>query len=208
MSFERLRRHFSVHESRRNAARVGDWVVAIGSPFGFENSVTAGIVSAKSRSLGGDTYVPFIQTDVAVNPGNSGGPLFNLAGEVIGINSQIYSRSGGYQGLSFAIPIDVALRVKDQIVATGHAQHARLGVNVQTMNQALAESFGLERPAGALVSAVAADAASPHGSVEVPIRLYPGIREDSVALALGGGHTDFGRWANGNGVIFAPRSQT
>ncbi len=138
-------------------ARVGDWVVAIGSPFGFENSVTAGIVSAKSRSLPGDIYVPFIQTDVAVNPGNSGGPLFNLDGEVIGINSQIYSRSGGYQGLSFAIPIDMALRVKDQIVATGHATHARLGVSVQTMNQALADSFGLERPEGALVAAVAPD---------------------------------------------------
>jgi serine protease Do len=136
-------------------ARVGDWVGAIGSPFGFENSVTAGIVSAKRRSLPGDIYVPFIQTDVAVNPGNSGGPLFNLEGEVIGINSQIYSRSGGYQGLSFAIPIDMALRVKDQIVATGHATHARLGVNVQTMNQALAESFGLQRPEGALVAAVA-----------------------------------------------------
>lgn len=136
-------------------ARVGDWVVAIGSPFGFENSVTAGIVSAKGRSLPGDIYVPFIQTDVAVNPGNSGGPLFNLEGEVIGINSQIYSRSGGYQGLSFAIPIDMALRVKDQIVATGHATHARLGVSVQTMNQALAESFGLQRAEGALVAAVA-----------------------------------------------------
>ena len=141
-------------------ARVGDWVVAIGSPFGFENSVTAGIVSAKGRSLPGDIYVPFIQTDVAVNPGNSGGPLFSLDGEVIGINSQIYSRSGGYQGLSFAIPIDMALRVKDQIVATGHATHARLGVNVQTMNQALAESFGLERPQGALVAAVAPDSAA------------------------------------------------
>jgi serine protease Do len=138
-------------------ARVGDWVLAIGSPFGFENSVTAGIVSAKSRSLPGDIYVPFIQTDVAVNPGNSGGPLSNLEGEVIGINSQIYSRSGGYQGLSFAIPIDMALRVKDQIVATGHATHARLGVNVQTMNQALAESFGLQRPEGGLVAAVAPD---------------------------------------------------
>jgi serine protease Do len=149
-----------------DAARVGDWVVAIGSPFGFENSVTAGIVSAKSRSLGGDTYVPFIQTDVAVNPGNSGGPLFNLAGEVIGINSQIYSRSGGYQGLSFASPIDVALRVKDQIVATGHASHARLGVNVQTMNQALAESFGLERPAGALVAKVAPGSAADRAGLE------------------------------------------
>jgi len=134
--------------------RVGDWVAAIGSPFGFENSVSAGIVSAKGRSLPGDAYVPFIQTDVAVNPGNSGGPLFNLAGEVIGINSQIYSRSGGYQGLSFAIPIDVALKVKDQIVATGHASHARLGVGVQDVNQALADSFGLKRAEGALVSSV------------------------------------------------------
>jgi serine protease Do len=135
-------------------SRVGDWVVAIGSPFGFENSVTAGIVSAKGRSLPGDTYVPFIQTDVAVNPGNSGGPLFNMAGEVIGINSQIYSRSGGYQGLSFAIPTDMVLKVKDQIVATGHARHARLGVNVQPVNQALAESFGLKSAEGALVAAV------------------------------------------------------
>jgi len=144
----------AVRIGNAEAANVGEWVVAIGSPFGFENSVTAGIVSAKGRSLPGDTYVPFIQTDVAVNPGNSGGPLFNLAGEVIGINSQIYSRSGGYQGLSFAIPIDVALRVKDQIVAHGHATHARLGVNVQTMNQALAESFGLDRANGALVADV------------------------------------------------------
>jgi serine protease Do len=147
-------------------ARVGDWVVAIGSPFGFENSVTAGIVSAKSRSLPGDIYVPFIQTDVAVNQGNSGGPLFNLAGEVIGLNSQIDSRSGGYQGLSFAIPIDMALRIKDQIVATGHASHARLGVNVQTMNQALAESFGLSRPQGALVAAVAPDSAAQKAGLE------------------------------------------
>ena len=133
---------------------MGDWVVAIGSPFGFENSVSAGIVSAKGRSLPGDTYVPFIQTDVAVNPGNSGGPLFNLKGEVIGINSQIYSRSGGYQGLSFAIPIDVALKVKDQIVSKGSVSHARLGVTVQEVNQALADSFGLKRPAGALVASV------------------------------------------------------
>jgi serine protease Do len=147
-------------------ARVGDWVVAIGSPFGFENSVTAGIVSAKGRSLPGDTYVPFIQTDVAVNPGNSGGPLFSLDGEVIGINSQIYSRSGGYQGLSFAIPIDVVLRVKDQIVATGHASHARLGVNVQTLNQALADSFGLERAQGALVAAVTPGSAAERAGLQ------------------------------------------
>ena len=136
------------------AARVGDWVVAIGSPFGFENSVTAGIVSAKGRALPGDAYVPFLQTDVAVNPGNSGGPLFNMAGEVIGINSQIYSRSGGYQGLSFAIPIDVALRVTEQIVATGRATHARLGVATQPLDQALARSFGLERAEGALIAEV------------------------------------------------------
>ncbi|MCL4745251.1 MAG: DegQ family serine endoprotease [Burkholderiaceae bacterium] len=135
--------------------KVGEWVLAIGSPFGFENSVTAGVVSAKGRSLPDDSFVPFIQTDVAVNPGNSGGPLFNSRGEVIGINSQIYSRSGGYQGLSFAIPIDLAARIKDQIVATGKVRHARLGVAIQEVNQPLAESFKLDRPAGALVSNVA-----------------------------------------------------
>jgi serine protease Do len=133
---------------------VGEWVLAIGSPYGFENSVSAGVVSAKGRSLPDDSLVPFIQTDVAVNPGNSGGPLFNGRGEVVGINAQIYSRSGGYQGLSFAIPIDVATRVKDQIVATGHASHARLGVTVQEVNQTLADSFKLDRPEGALVAGV------------------------------------------------------
>src|SRR5207253_3603359 len=122
--------------------KVGEWVAAIGSPYGFENSVTAGIVSAKARSLPDATYVPFIQTDVAVNPGNSGGPLFNLAGEVIGINSQIYSRSGGYQGISFAIPIEVALKVKDQLVKTGKVSRGRIGVTVQEVNSQLAESFG------------------------------------------------------------------
>ncbi len=127
-------------------------MLAIGSPFGFENTVTAGVVSAKGRTLPDDSYVPFIQTDVAVNPGNSGGPLLNTRGEVVGINSQIYSRSGGYQGLSFAIPIDVAIQVKDQIVATGKATHARLGVAVQEVNQAFAESFKLDKPEGALVS--------------------------------------------------------
>ncbi|MDH6594705.1 serine protease Do [Variovorax sp. TBS-050B] len=132
--------------------KVGEWVLAIGSPFGFESTVTAGVVSAKGRTLPDDSYVPFIQTDVAVNPGNSGGPLLNTRGEVVGINSQIYSRSGGYQGLSFAIPIDVAVQVKDQIVATGKASHARLGVAVQEVNQAFADSFKLDRPEGALVS--------------------------------------------------------
>ncbi len=135
-------------------ARVGDYVLAIGAPFGFEQSATQGIVSAKGRSLPGDSRVPFIQTDAAVNPGNSGGPLFDGAGRVIGINSQIYSSSGGFQGLAFAIPIDVAMRIKDQIVATGRADHARLGVVVQDLDQALAESFGLPRPDGAVISAV------------------------------------------------------
>jgi serine protease Do len=134
--------------------RAGEWVAAIGSPFGFENTVTAGVVSAKARALPDDSSVPFIQTDVAVNPGNSGGPLFNSRGEVVGMNSQIYSRSGGYQGVSFAIPIDVAIRVKNQIIATGKVQHARLGVTVQEVNQALADSFKLDRPEGALVAGV------------------------------------------------------
>jgi len=137
--------------------RVGEWVLAIGSPFGFENTVTAGVVSAKGRSLPDDSSVPFIQTDVAVNPGNSGGPLFNTRGQVIGVNSQIYSRTGGYQGLSFAIPIDLALKIKDQIVATGKVQHARLGVTIQEVNQALADSFKLDKPEGALVSSVEKD---------------------------------------------------
>lgn len=136
------------------SSRVGDWVVAIGSPFGFENSVTAGIVSAKSRSLPDEGYVPFLQTDVAINPGNSGGPLFNLSGEVIGINSQIYSRSGGYQGLSFAIPIDVAMKVKQQLLEHGKVSRGRIGVMIQDVSQDLADSFGLDKPAGALVSSV------------------------------------------------------
>ena len=131
---------------------VGEWVVAIGAPFGFENSVTQGIVSAKGRTLPDGSYVPFLQTDVAVNPGNSGGPLFNLAGEVIGINSQIYSRNGGYQGVSFAIPIDVALNVSEQLRTTGHVARGRMGVTVQPLNQTLAKNFGLEQPRGALVA--------------------------------------------------------
>jgi serine protease Do len=134
--------------------RVGEWVVAIGSPFGFDNTVTAGIVSAKGRSLPDESYVPFIQTDVALNPGNSGGPLFNLRGEVVGINSQIYSRSGGYMGISFAIPIDVAMRVAEQLRTSGKVSRGRLGIAIQELNKDLAESFGLEKPIGALVSGV------------------------------------------------------
>src|SRR5688572_1047625 len=137
--------------------KVGEWVVAIGSPFGFENTVTAGIVSATSRSLPDGTYVPFIQTDAAVNPGNSGGPLFNLRGEVIGVNSQIYSRSGGYQGISFAIPVDVAANVKTQLVQHGRVERGRIGVSIQEVSQSLAQSFGLDRPRGALVASVEKD---------------------------------------------------
>ena len=149
-----------------DSAQVGEWVVAIGSPYGFENTVTAGIISAKGRSLPDGSYVPFIQTDVAVNPGNSGGPLFNLKGEVIGINSQIYSRSGGFQGVSFAIPIDVALNVQSQIVKTGKVSRAQLGVTIQDVNQSLADSFGLKRPVGALVSSVSKDGAASKAGLE------------------------------------------
>ncbi|WP_206953984.1 DegQ family serine endoprotease [Trinickia acidisoli] len=140
-----------------NQSKVGQWVVAIGSPYGFDNTVTSGIISAKGRSLPNENYTPFIQTDVPVNPGNSGGPLFNLEGQVIGINSMIYSQTGGFQGLSFAIPIDEAMRVKDQLVKTGHVSRGRLGVAVQGVNQTLAESFGLQKPVGALVSSVDPD---------------------------------------------------
>ena len=157
-------------------AKVGEWVVAIGSPYGFENSATAGIISAKSRSLPDATYVPFIQTDVAVNPGNSGGPLFNLAGEVIGINSQIYSRTGGYQGLSFAIPIEVAMNVKDQLMKHGHVTRGHLGVTVQEVNATLADSFGLDRPRGALVASV--DPSSPASKA--------GIKSGDIILAFNG----------------------
>ena len=134
--------------------RVGDWVLAIGSPFGFDNSVTAGIVSAKGRSLPQENYVPFIQTDVAINPGNSGGPLYNLSGEVIGINSQIYSRTGGFMGLSFAIPIDVAMDISNQLRAGGKVTRGWLGVVIQEVTKELAESFGLAKPQGALVANV------------------------------------------------------
>jgi serine protease Do len=144
----------AVKLAKTDDVRVGEWVVAIGSPFGFENTVTSGIVSAKSRALPDGSYVPFLQTDVAVNPGNSGGPLFNMKGEVIGINSQIYSRSGGYQGVSFAIPIDTAVNVKDQLVQNGKVQRGRLGISIQEVNQSLAGSFGLPKAGGALVANV------------------------------------------------------
>jgi serine protease Do len=137
-----------------NKLKVGEWVVAIGSPFGFDNSVTAGIVSAKGRSLPQENFVPFIQTDVAINPGNSGGPLFNMRGEVVGINSQIYSRTGGFMGLSFAIPIDVALDVQKQLRDKGRVSRGRIGVVIQEVTRDIATSFGLERARGALVNSV------------------------------------------------------
>src|SRR3954469_10958365 len=134
--------------------KVGEWVAAIGSPFGFVNTITAGIVSAKGRPLPDESFVPFIQTDVAVNPGNSGGPLLNLRGEVVGINSAIYSRTGGYMGVSFAIPIEVAMDVAKQLQTTGKVTRGRLGVHIQALTPELADSFALQKPQGALVSSV------------------------------------------------------
>lgn len=147
--------------------RVGEWVLAIGSPFGFDHSVTAGIVSAKGRSLPSDNYVPFIQTDVAINPGNSGGPLINLDGEVVGINSQIYSRTGGFMGLSFAIPIELAVNVADQLRDSGRVARGYLGVLIQDVDRNLAESFGMAQPHGALVSRVMPDSPADQAGLKV-----------------------------------------
>ena len=143
-----------------NDAKVGEWVLAIGSPFGFDHTVTAGIISAKGRSLPNENYVPFIQTDVAINPGNSGGPLFNLDGEVIGVNSQIYSRTGGFMGLSFAIPIEMAMNVADQLKTDGKVSRGWLGVLIQDVTRELAESFGMDHPRGALIARVLPDSPS------------------------------------------------
>ncbi|WP_457328670.1 Do family serine endopeptidase [Rhizobacter sp. P5_C2] len=169
---------------------VGDPVLAIGAPYGFEQTATTGIISAKGRSLPGDAVVPFIQTDAAVNPGNSGGPLFDGTGAVIGINAQIYSQTGGFQGLSFAIPINVALKVKDQIVATGRATHGRLGVAVQDVNQSLAESFGMKRPDGALVAKVTKDSAAEKaglkpGDVITAVNGDPIVRSGALSSRIG-----------------------
>jgi serine protease Do len=169
---------------RSERLRVGEWVLAIGSPFGFDYSVTAGIVSAKGRSLPterNENYVPFIQTDVAINPGNSGGPLFNLDGEVVGINSQIYSNSGGFMGVSFAIPIDVAMEVVRQLKERGYVSRGWLGVVIQEVNRDLAESFGLARPRGALVTRVLED--SPAQAA--------GLREGDVIIGFAGTEIDF-----------------
>ena len=159
-----------------NRLKVGEWVIAIGSPFGFENSVTAGIVSAKGRSLPQENFVPFIQTDAAVNPGNSGGPLFNMRGEVVGINSQIYSRTGGFMGLSFSIPIDVAYDIAQQLKTGGKVTRGRIGVVIQPVTKELAESFGLPKPAGALISSV--EKGSPADKA--------GIEAGDVILKFGG----------------------
>ncbi len=156
----------SVRLGDPNQLKVGEWVVAIGSPFGFDNSVTAGIVSAKGRSLPQENYVPFIQTDVAINPGNSGGPLFNMRGEVVGINSQIYSRSGGYMGLSFAIPIDVAMEIQQQLRASGKVSRGRLGVVIQEVSRELAESLGLSKAMGAVVNSVEKDGPADKAGIE------------------------------------------
>ncbi|KAF1010280.1 MAG: DegQ family serine endoprotease [Burkholderia sp.] len=157
-------------------SKVGQWVVAIGSPYGFDNTVTSGIISAKSRALPDENYTPFIQTDVPVNPGNSGGPLLNLQGEVIGINSLIYSQTGGFQGLSFALPINEAIKVKAELVKTGHVSRSRLGVTVQGLDQTLANSFGLQKPDGALVSSV-----DPKGPAA-----QAGLQPGDVILAVNG----------------------
>ena len=189
--------------------RPGEWVVAIGSPFGFDNSVTAGIVSATARSLPDGQYTPFIQTDAAVNPGNSGGPLFNMAGEVVGINSQIYSRTGGFMGISFAIPIDIAIGVKDQLVKTGHVQRGRIGVLVQDVGQELADSFGLDRPRGALVSQVETDGPAKRagvvaGDVIVSVSGQAIERSGQLSSVISqlkpGSHADLEVWRN-RGVI-------
>ncbi|HTS51922.1 MAG TPA: DegQ family serine endoprotease [Burkholderiales bacterium] len=167
--------------------KVGQWVAAIGSPFGFENSITAGIVSAKGRALPDETYVPFIQTDTAVNPGNSGGPLFDLNGEVIGINSQIYSRTGGYMGLAFAIPIDIAMDVANQLQANGKVTRGRIGVQIQELSADLAKSFGLGDPRGALVSTVEKDGPADKAGVkagDVILEFDGGPVSDSRQLPL------------------------
>jgi serine protease Do len=176
-----------VHFGDPSKVRPGQWVLAIGSPFGFQNSATAGIVSAIGRSLPTENYVPFIQTDVAVNPGNSGGPLFNLQGEVIGINSQIFSRTGGFMGVSFAIPIDVAASVERQIITVGHVVRGMIGVTIQEVTADLADSFGLSSPRGALVSSVSTK--SPAAAA--------GIRPGDVVLAVNGHAIDhFGELSN------------
>jgi len=166
----------AVKIGKSDELKVGEWVLAIGSPFGFDHTVTEGIVSAKGRNLSDDNYVPFIQTNVAINPGNSGGPLFNMDGEVVGINSQIYSRTGGYMGLSFAIPIDMAMEVSEQLRKQGHVTRGWLGVMIQEVDRDLAESFGLDKPGGALIAGIVPNGPAAKG----------GIRQGDVVLEFNG----------------------
>jgi serine protease Do len=199
----------TVQLGNSDALAVGDYVLAIGEPFGLEETATAGIVSAKGRSLPGDGYVPFIQTDAAVNPGNSGGPLFDASGQVVGINAQIYSNSGGYQGVSFAIPINVAVQIKDQIVKTGKVEHARLGVEIQTLTQSLARSFNLQAPDGALVAKVEPDSAAAAAGLRVgdvilefngkPI-VDAGQLSADVGMAKPGDTVKLGVWRDGRSI--------
>jgi serine protease Do len=189
--------------------QVGDYVLAIGAPYGFEQTATQGIVSAKGRSLPGESVVPFIQTDAAVNPGNSGGPLFDASGRVVGVNAQIYSQSGGFQGLAFSIPIDVALKIKDQLVAHGKVEHARLGVTLQDLSAPLAASFGLEAPDGALVSSVQPGSAAAKAGLKAgdvitaidgePVRIAGDV-SSRVGLARPGDKLKLELWRDKNRV--------
>ena len=199
----------TVHMGSPLQLQVGDYVLAIGQPYGLEETATAGIVSAKGRSLPGNSYVPFIQTDVAVNPGNSGGPLFDARGQVVGINSQIYSNTGGYEGVSFAIPIDVALRDEQQILKSGKVEHAKLGVEVQGVNQALAGSFHLSAPSGALIAKVepdspAAQAGLKTGDVILKFDGQPvtdaGTLSAEVGMAMPGQKAQLEVWRDGKPV--------
>ena len=199
----------TVHTTPSSTLQVGDYVLAIGSPYGFEETATAGIVSAKGRSLGRDEPVPFIQTDVAVNPGNSGGPLFDGYGNVVAINSQIYSNTGGFQGVSFAIPIEVATHVQDAILKNGKVEHARLGVSIQPMDQSLAKSFHLDMPAGALVAKVDPGSAAEHAGLKAgdvileynkTNLLDAGQLSAAVAMAAPGDSADLKVWREGKTI--------
>jgi serine protease Do len=196
----------TVHMTSSSTVQVGDYVLAIGAPYGLEETATAGIVSAKGRSLPNDQSVPFIQTDVAVNPGNSGGPLFDGYGNVVGINSQIYSNTGGFQGVAFAIPIEVATHIQDEILKTGKVEHARLGVSIQTIDQSLARSFHLDTPAGALVSKVDPDSAAERAGLKAgdvileynkSSMLDAGQLSAVVAMAEPGDSADLKVWRDG-----------
>ncbi len=196
----------TVHTAASTGLQVGDYVLAIGSPYGFEETATAGIVSAKGRTLGRDEPVPFIQTDVAVNPGNSGGPLFDGYGNVVGINSQIYSSTGGFQGVAFAIPIEVATHIQDEILKTGKVEHARLGVSIQTIDQSLARSFHLDTPSGALVAKVEPDSAAARAGLKAGDVILEynkahmvdaGQLSAAVAMAQPGDSEDLKVWRDG-----------